>query len=87
MVFFFAAWAIVGTHMPPALAAAVSQDAKSDVRGHDSEDPDAPLDGVEADIGANKFGEAESRLNDLSHRSSGFLKSLLRSWLCAIQNS
>jgi tetratricopeptide (TPR) repeat protein len=63
MVFFFlAAWAIVDTHMPPALAAAASQDAKSAVRGHDSEDPDAPLDGVEADIDANKFGETESRL-------------------------
>jgi protein O-GlcNAc transferase len=63
MVFFFSTCAIAGGHMPLALAAAVSQDAKSDVRGHGGEDPDASLEGVEADIDANKFDETQSRLN------------------------
>jgi len=40
----------------------VSQDAKTDVRRHGGEDRDAPLEAVEADIDANKFGETESRL-------------------------
>jgi len=63
MVFCFAAWAMVGTHMLLALTAAGSQDAKSDVRGR-GEDPDEPLAGMETDIAANKFVETESRLNN-----------------------
>ena len=60
---FLAAWVIFRPHMPPAFAAAASQDLQIDVRGHDGQDPGAALEGVEAAIGASKFSEAESRLN------------------------
>jgi len=63
IVFLFAAWALFGAPMAPALAVVVSQDSKSDLRGHDVQDPRAVLEGVEADVAANKFAEAESRLN------------------------
>ena len=57
----FAVWAILGSRAVPGLAAAVLQDAKSNVR--ERQEPVAVLEGVEADIAANKFGEAESRLS------------------------
>ena len=63
MILCFAACAIVGIHIEPTLAAALSQDAKSDVRGRGGQDPDASLEGVETDIAANKFDQTESRLN------------------------
>jgi len=73
--------------MPRALGAAVSQDAEDRRSETRCEDRDAPLEAVEADIDANKFGETESRLISYLAGPSGFFKSLLRSWFCAIQNS
>ncbi len=69
VAWFFLTWfsaisAIAATPMPLALPAAVSQNTKSDVRGHTSEEPDARLAAVEADIDASKFDATQSRLND-----------------------
>ena len=61
LMVFLAAWAMVGTHAVPALAAAVLQDAKSNIR--ERQEPVAVIESVEADIAANRFDEAESRLN------------------------
>jgi tetratricopeptide (TPR) repeat protein len=68
VAWFFVTWflaaSVLATSAPLAPAVAMSQDAKSDVRGHTSEDPDTRLAGVEADIDANKFDATESRLSD-----------------------
>jgi tetratricopeptide (TPR) repeat protein len=63
LMVWLAAWAMIGTRAGPALAATVLQDAKTRVQGRGGQDPGAVLEGVEADIAANKFAEAESRLN------------------------
>jgi tetratricopeptide (TPR) repeat protein len=63
LIVFFATWAIFGSHGAPALATALLQDSKSAVRAHDGRDEGALLEAVEAAIAANKFGDAESRLN------------------------
>jgi tetratricopeptide (TPR) repeat protein len=67
VAWFFVTWffatSAIATPAPLGPAIAVSQDAKSDVRGHITEDADARLASAEADIDANKFDETESRLN------------------------
>jgi tetratricopeptide (TPR) repeat protein len=63
LIVLFAAWAVVGTQMPSTLAVAGLQDASSKARRPDSDDQVAALEGVEADIAANKLDNAESRLN------------------------
>jgi tetratricopeptide (TPR) repeat protein len=68
VAWFFVTWFLAAsaraTSAPLAPAVAVSQDAKSDLRGHATEDTDARLASAEADIDANKFDATESRLSD-----------------------
>jgi tetratricopeptide (TPR) repeat protein len=60
VVLFFA---VFGAVTPLAKAGAASQDAKND-QAQGNENPNPILDGVEADIDANRFAETENRLND-----------------------
>jgi tetratricopeptide (TPR) repeat protein len=62
-VFLFATWATICNQAPLAGAAPVWQAAGSSVPRHGGEQQDAILEGVEADISANKFADIEFRLN------------------------